>query len=124
MEPEPLKHEPAAVPPVTTLDYEGPRSNEAPGGPGPPVVYVLVLAFGLLLAGCALGLLGDRMTGGTTWLSLRAIVVLLLVGSVFAWAGALGLWYAYLRSHRLPLPPTTSRATHAVRRLFRVRSGG
>ncbi len=125
MESEPLKPEGPDAGPVP-LGYAGPTLDGARRGRRVVALvgYLFVLASGLLLGGSALGLLGDRATGGSTWLGLPAVAALLLIGSLFTWAGALGLRYLYLRRAHHPLPQTTSPLTQAVRRLFHMRQGG
>ena len=126
MEPEPLRTEPAAATPPLSLGYAGhtPEGARPRRAAGAPTGYLLVLALGLALAGGAAGLLGDRITGGTTGLKLPHIVALLLAGSVFTWAGIVGLRYRLLQRRRHPLPPTSSRVVHAVRVLFHRSWGG
>ena len=125
MEPRPMNPEPDPSGPVP-LGYAGPVTDEPCRGRGVGALigFLFVLAAGLLFAGIAMGLLGDRITGGTTGLDLWAIIVLLFLGSLFTWAGALGLRYLYFQWARQPLPPTTSLMTDTVRRMFHIESRG
>jgi hypothetical protein len=114
VEPEPLRTEPAAAgPPPPPLGYAG-RADRLPA----------VLASGLLLAGSAAGLFGDRMTGGTTGLELWHVVLLLLAGAVLTWAGVLGLMYRLPQRRGRTLRPTSSRVVHGVRVLLHRSPGG
>jgi hypothetical protein len=125
VEPDPLKPEAGDAGPVP-LGYAGPVTDEPrrARGVGALMGFLFVLACGLLLAGIVVGLLGDGITGGTTGLDLWAIVLLLFPACLFTWGGALGLRYLYFQWTRRPLPPTTSRATRSVRRLFHLPRGG
>ena len=85
---------------------------------------LFLLAFGLLLIYGVLAAIADRMWGGTTTLKPWGMFIIGPLGLLFACAGGLGIRYWYLRRKLRPLAPTSSRLTHAVRRLFHANRYG
>ena len=101
------------------LEYarRGPH-DERFGCAGSLAGSLFVFALGLLLVYGVVATLADRWWVGYTMLQPWGIAILGPVGLLFTWAGGLGIRYWYLRRKLQPLQPTSSRLTHAVRRLF------